>query len=309
VEPILAEDLVRQHPTGRGINGVSFSVEAGRCLGVLGPNGSGKTTLTRLVAGLARPQRGRLSVLGAPAFPRPTRLRMRCGIALDRPAHWENLTGRDNLSFFARQYGLAGSALRRRVEGLLADADLLAQADDPVETYSFGMRRKLALVEALVHDPDLLILDEPSAGADAAFLERLMHWIRQRCERGRTTWVADNDPDWLARAATHALLLAAGRIEARGAVPELMASIGARNRIEIVLEGSSWDETPDIEGIYEYRCEGSRMSVEVDGRAELPAQLLQWVIAHRGHVKTLEVHAVTLREALARRAARPEGAP
>jgi ABC-type multidrug transport system ATPase subunit len=308
VEPILAEDLVQQHPTGRGISGVSFAVEAGQCLGVLGPNGSGKTTLTRLVAGLTRPQRGRLSVLGEPAFPRPTRLRMRCGIALDRPAHWENLTGRQNLGFFARQYGLAGSALRRRVDELLAEADLLAQADDPVETYSFGMRRKLAVVEALVHGPNLLILDEPSAGADAAFLERLVQWIRERCERGRTTWVADNDPDWLSRAATHALLLAEGRIEARGAVPELMASIGARNRIEIVLEGSGWDETPDIEGICEYRCEGRRMIVEVDGRPELPAQLLQWVIAHRGRVKTMEIHGVTLREALAKRAARREGA-
>jgi ABC-type multidrug transport system ATPase subunit len=308
VEPILAEDLVRQHRTGRGINSVSFAVDAGQCLGVLGPNGSGKTTLTRLVAGLTRPQRGRLSVLGEPAFPRRAQLRMRCGIALDHPAHWENLTGRQNLSFFARQYGVVGSALRRRVDQLLAEADLLAQADDPVATYSFGMRRKLAVIEALVHAPDLLILDEPSAGADAAFLERLVQWIRERCERGRTTWVAANDPDWLSRAATHALLLAEGRIEARGAVPELMASIGARNRIEIVLEGSGWDEAPDIEGIYEYRCEDSRMSVEVDGRPELPAQLLEWVLAHRGRVKTLEVHAVTLREALAKRAVRREGA-
>jgi ABC-type multidrug transport system ATPase subunit len=304
VSPIVAEDLVQRHRTGRGIDGVSFSVEAGQCLGVLGPNGSGKTTLTRLVAGLKKAQGGRLSVLGASVCPRPRGVRRRCGVALDRPAHWEGLTGRQNLLFFTRQYGLTGPALDRRTQELLRDADLLSQADDPVEVYSFGMRRKLAVIEALVHEPDLLILDEPSAGADAAFLERLVGWIRQRCQRGLTTWVADNDPDWLAQAATHAVLLAQGRIEARGDVADLLASIGARSRIEITLEQSDWTETPSFEGIREYRCKGNRMTLEVDGRPELPARVLEWVLSHRGRVKTMEIRTVTLREALAKQARR-----
>jgi ABC-type multidrug transport system ATPase subunit len=197
METITAENIVHLHNTGRGIDGMSLSVRAGQCFGILGANGSGKTTLTRLVAGLDRVDQGSLFVLGGPAYPRPSQLRYRCGIALDTPAHWNNLSGRQNLWFFARQYGLAGCGLSRRVEELLCQAKLAAQADDPVDSYSFGMRRKLSIIEALSHDPDLLILDEPSANVDEAFLERMTQWIHQRCEAGRTTWVADNDADWL----------------------------------------------------------------------------------------------------------------
>ncbi|MHC4582524.1 MAG: ABC transporter ATP-binding protein, partial [Planctomycetota bacterium] len=255
MQPIIAEDIVRRHRNSRGIDGVSLSVAAGRCLGVLGANGSGKTTLTRLVAGLDRPERGTLSVLGAPSCPRPSGLRRRCGVALDQPAHWETLSGRQNLWFFARQYRLSGSALRRRTDELLNEAGLADQADEPVAAYSFGMRRKLNIIEALVHDPDLLILDEPSAGVDVAFLDSLVQLVQQRCERGKTTWVADNDADWLARVATDVILLSAGRIEAKGTVPELVASIGARNRVDILLEEPGFCATPTIAGVEAFSCE------------------------------------------------------
>lgn len=303
---IIAEDVTRRHATGRGVEDISLSVRAGYCLGVLGSNGSGKTTLTRLVAGLDAPDRGHLSVLDAPSYPRPPRLRQRCGVSLDASAHWERLSGRQNLYFFARQYGLAQPTLGRRMDALLAEADLLAQADDPVASYSFGMRRKLSLIESLVHDPDVLILDEPSAGVDAPFLERLTQSICERGHRGKTTWIADNDPDWLARTASHAVLLDNGRIEARGRVPELTASIGARNRVEITLEQDDWDQKPDLAGIHEFHCEGNRIDVVLEDDPQLPAQIIQWIVAHQGRVRTMEIHAVTLREALAQRAGRQE---
>jgi ABC-2 type transport system ATP-binding protein len=273
---------------------------------VLGANGSGKTTLTRLVAGLDRAERGDMSVLGGPAYRRPLRLRRRCGVALDTPAHWDTLSGRQNLWFFGRQYGLSGSELSRRVDELLCEAELAAQADEPVAVYSFGMRRKLSVIEALAHDPDLLILDEPSAAADVAFLDRLVRWVRSRCERGKTTWVADNDADWLARVATDVILLSEGRIEAQGAVSKLMASVGARNRIDIVLEQSDFSATPTISGMMEFRCTGNRLSAEMEGNPELPIELLWWITASGGRVRSMEIRSVTLHEALVRRAAQLE---
>lgn len=306
MEPIIAKDLFRHYSTGRGVDGVSLSVKAGQCFGVLGANGSGKTTLTRLVAGLDRAQRGDMSVLGGTACPRPLGLRRRCGVALDSPAHWENLSGRQNLWFFARQYGLKGSYLYRRVGQLLCEAQLIDQADEPVAVYSLGMRRKLSVIEALVHDPDLLILDEPSAGADVAFLDRLVEWIKVRCERGKTTWIADNAADWLARAATDVILLSEGRIEARGAVSELMASVGARNRIDIVLEQSDFNATPDICGVIEFRRKENNLSADVDSNPELPIELLRWITASGGRVRSMEIRSMTLHEALIRRAERRE---
>ncbi len=302
-KPVIAEEVVRRFRTGRGISAVSLTVAAGQCLGVLGANGSGKTTLTRIVAGLDRPDSGRLLVLDKPAYRAPLDVRRRCGAALDAPTHWNTLTGRQNLHFFARQYGLSGSALSRRVDGLLDEAGLADQADHPVADYSFGMRRKLSILEALAHNPEMLILDEPSAGADAAFLERLTHWIRSRAERSQTTWVADNDPDWLSRTATQAILLTDGRIEARGAVAELMSAIGVRNRVDIVLEQPMSTDRPDIAGIKTFECRGNQITAELDGDPELPVKLMQWIAAQGGRVRTMEIRTITLREALAQRAA------
>lgn len=298
MDPIIAQDITRLYRNRLGVKNISISVKTGRCLGVLGSNGSGKTTLTRLVAGLDRVGKGSLSVLGENTFPRPSYLRRRCGVSLDTPAHWDTLSGRQNLWFFARQFGLSGSVLRRRVDELLSEAELKKQADQPVSVYSFGMRRKLSIIEAMVHDPDLLILDEPSAGADMAFLDRLVNWIHNRCKRGKTTWVADNDADWLQRAATNVVLLCDGRIRAEGTVSHLMSSVSARNRISIQLEQSGFNAKPSIDGIVEFRCEGSQITADVKGNSEIPVKLLNWINASGGHVREMKISSFTLYQAL-----------
>jgi ABC-type multidrug transport system ATPase subunit len=301
MDAIVAQDVVSRHRSGRGVDGVSLTVREGRCLGVLGPNGSGKTTLTHLVAGLASADAGRMSVLDGPACPRPAHLRRRCGVSLDTPCHWDSLSGRQNLWFFARQYGLGGSGLRRRVDELLSEADLAGQADEPVATYSFGMRRKLSVIEALSHDPDLLILDEPSAGVDTAFLDWLVQHIRRRCERGKTTWVADNDADWLSRTATDAILLRDGRIAAGGDVAELKASVGARSRIDIQLEQGDFSDAPDIPGVTAFHYDGDRIHAELNGNPELSAKLHRWIVSRGGRIRSMEVRSMTLQDALASR--------
>jgi ABC-2 type transport system ATP-binding protein len=303
MDPIVVKDISRYYHTGRGVEHVSLLVKTGQCFGVLGANGSGKTTLTRLIAGLDRVESGEISVLGKPAYPRPSHLRRRCGVALDSPAHWENLSGRQNLWFFARQYGMNGTGLRLRVNELIDVADLAAQADEAIAGYSFGMRRKLSILEAMAHDPDLLILDEPSAGIDVVFQDRLIEQIHNRCKLGKTTWVADNNADWLSRAATDVILLNEGRIEAQGSVPDLMASVGAHNRIEIVLEQFDFSTTPNINGVMRFSSKENRLSAEMDGNPELPIELLKWIIASGGSVRSMEVRSVTLHEALVQRAA------
>ena len=185
---------------------------------------------------------------------------------------------------------------------LLAQADLEAQADEPVAAYSFGMRRKLSIIEALAHDPDLLVLDEPSAGADTAFLQQLVQWIAERGARGKTTWIADNDPDWVSHTATDAILLRDGRLAAAGTVTGLMTSLAAQSRIDIVLEEPQQYAPPDIKGIKAFACEGSHIQAEVQSDPQLPAELLRWIASRGGRVRSLEVHSMTLYEALMERA-------
>jgi ABC-2 type transport system ATP-binding protein len=306
LEIIAANNIVNKHSTGHGIQGISLSVQEGQCFGVIGANGSGKTTLTRLVAGLDPIQQGQLWVLEHSSLPRPSALRRRCGIALDTPAHWDNLSGRQNLTFFAHQYGLSGRALKQRVDELLEQANLAGQADDPVSMYSFGMCRKLTIVEAVVHSPDLLILDEPSAGLDTAFLDRLAEWIRQRCETGQTTWIADNNADWLGKTATDVALLSEGKIKAFGAVDELMRSIAAQYQITIDLKKPGMFDTPHPVGIMNLHYDEKQLTADVDGDPHLPAKLLGWVINSGGQVRSMEVHSITLHQALQHRIKKTE---
>lgn len=306
MEIITAQHITKRHKGGHGIEDISFSVRKGQCFGVLGANGSGKTTLTRLIAGLDRLEQGRLLVFDRSGYPHPAALRRRCGIALDTPAHWETLSGRQNLFFFARQYGLAGAALNERMDELLREADLTAQADEPIAAYSFGMRRKLNSLQALAHAPDLLILDEPSAGVDMAFLDRLAQWIRQRCNDGKTTWIADNDAGWLGQVATDVIYLSEGRVTAGGGVKDLMESIDARYRIEISLEQPAFSDTPTLPGVRHFHCEKNRIRADLNGRARLPVELLEWITDRGGQVRSMEIRAITLHEALLQSAEQKE---
>lgn len=305
METIFAENINRSFDNERGIHGVSLSIRPGQCLGVLGANGSGKTTLTRLAAGLERVESGRLTVFGK-QVPMPKSLRRRCGVALDTPSHWESLSGRQNLCFFARQCGLSGSNLSRRVDQLLCEAQLSAQADEAVADYSFGMRRKLSIIEAVCHDPDLLILDEPSAGIDVPFQQLLIQWINRRCEQGKTTWVADNNADWVSKATTDAILLCQGRINARGSVSELIGSVEPQNRVEILLEDNGFSGTPNIAGVNNFSYNDKCILAVINGDPKLPAELLNWITSRRGRVRSMEINSVTLHEALNKMASKQE---
>src|ERR687894_455755 len=162
-----AKNISRRYmSSGRGVGGVSFSVEPGEVFGLVGPNGSGKSTLLRVLSTAIEPDRGTFSVAGADGLGEKRKVRARMGLMVDRPTHYGDLTGRENAYFFARAYGVEESKAEAVVGELLDFFDLSEYADDRVKTYSYGMGKKLALVEALAHRPDVLLLDEPSLGLD-----------------------------------------------------------------------------------------------------------------------------------------------
>jgi ABC-2 type transport system ATP-binding protein len=196
--PLDARAVTRRHATGRGLFGVSLAVARGEILGVLGPNGSGKSTLVRVVSTLEPPTAGRVAWFGA-ADRRSPRVRGRIGVALDVPAHLDRLTGLQNARFFAAGYGVPAGAAGRRLDALFAWAGLQAARDLPVGEYSLGMRRRLGLIEALCHRPDLLVLDEPSLALDEHGELDLADELRRQAARGAAVLLATNDAP-LARA-------------------------------------------------------------------------------------------------------------
>ena len=292
-----AKGVAREHAPGRGVRDVSLTVADGECYALLGRNGSGKTTLTRMLLGLEPVQQGELRVLDT-AVDKGVRTHLgRLGVALDRSVHWETLSGWQNAHFAARSYGVPHTEVAARLEEQFERAGLAAEAHEPVGTYSYGMRRKLSLVAALVHDPDLLVLDEPTAGVDPQFLLQLTETVRDRSKRGKTTWVASNDPDWVAAAATRVAFLEAGALVAEGTVDELVGEVASRQEVRIELASAAALGKPDIKGVSSFDCRRATVEALLDGDPALVPKLMEWTVGQGGQVKTLEVRRGTLRDA------------
>jgi heme exporter protein A len=167
---------------------VHLRVEAGASLALFGPNGAGKSTLLRAVAGLLRPLRGEVRIDGAAACGADAQVRRRVGYVGHRPLVWGGLSARENLVLYARLYGLADGA----ADAALATVGLVARAGDPARELSQGMRQRLGLARALLHGPDLLVLDEPHAALDSGG-EELVDEILHASAGTRTVVLATHD--------------------------------------------------------------------------------------------------------------------
>ena len=234
-DQVRARGLGFIHPGGRvALQDVDFEAGPGEVVAVLGPNGSGKTTLLRLLATAAPVQTGALELFGAPADRAP-RTRRRLGFAGDVPVHADALTAAESVELLGRASGLPPDEARYRSRELLADVGLGAEADARVSSFSFGMRRRLLLAETLVHDPSLILLDEPTLGLDPDGLDVLVSLLEALAAAGACAVVATNDVAFAARAAHRVLLLHRGRVVARGTPAALLDQLGADAIVEVVL--------------------------------------------------------------------------
>lgn len=164
---------------------VSFEVTAGQCVAVLGPNGAGKTTLLRILATLTRPAQGNVEIAGYDALHEAQSVRRLVGYVGHAPLLYDELTARENLLFFARMYGL--SEAESRVDALLARVGMRSRANDRVGTFSRGQAQRVALARGILHDPQVLLLDEPDTGLDEDAIALLHEFVAERKAAGLTT--------------------------------------------------------------------------------------------------------------------------
>jgi len=163
---IVARGLRKRYGKVQALDGLDLSVRRGTIFGLLGPNGAGKSTTVKILTTLSRPDDGEASVAGVDVLAQPQRVRRAIGVVGQRPGSAEEATGRENLVLQGELYGITGGELRRRVDEVLERFDLRDAADRPVRTYSGGMQRRLDVAMGLVHQPQVLFLDEPTTGLD-----------------------------------------------------------------------------------------------------------------------------------------------
>lgn len=209
-----AEGVVRRFGAVAALRGVTFELFEGSALAVLGPNGAGKTTLLRLCAGLLRPNAGRLWVFGKEVADFDVSLRRRVGFLSHRSFLYPDLTVTQNLFFYGRLFGVA--RLGERIAELLGNFGLEPWAARAVRELSRGLEQRCALARALLHDPELLLLDEPFAGLDPTATEGLLGLLRNEKNRGRTVVLSTHDLGKAKELADSFLLLVHGTVRARG---------------------------------------------------------------------------------------------
>lgn len=173
---IVARNIVKRYGRKRVLNGVEMCVPQGQVMALLGPNGAGKSTLLRIISGLTKPDRGEVLLGGVSTRKAGHEIRRYIGLVAHAPLLYDNLSAWDNLHFFARLYDIQQPAVR--VEAVLRAIDLWARRYDPVRTFSRGMTQRLAIGRAILHDPPVLLLDEPDTGLDPASAETLAQLIR-----------------------------------------------------------------------------------------------------------------------------------
>ncbi|MBI2509470.1 MAG: ATP-binding cassette domain-containing protein, partial [Betaproteobacteria bacterium] len=220
------------------VAGIDLELRPGECFGLLGPNGAGKTTTLRLCLGLIDPDGGEIEVLGLPVPARAREARRRTGVVPQADNLDPDFTVEENLLVYGRYFGLRQAEARARIPALLEFAGLSARAASRIQTLSGGMKRRLTLARALINDPDLIFLDEPTTGLDPQARHLIWERLRQLLNQGKTVFLTTHFMDEAERLAHRLAIMDRGRIIAHGAPRELIAKHIEPQVVEVYGDGA-----------------------------------------------------------------------
>jgi ABC-2 type transport system ATP-binding protein len=295
-EAIEAQGLVKSYPKGvRALDGLSFRVERGTVFGLLGPNGAGKSTAVKVLTTLAKPDEGTARVAGIDVVAAPDKVRRTIGVVAQGSGVDVQATGRENLRLQGHLYGLRSRALDQRVDQLLTRFGLGEAADRVARGYSGGMQRRLDIAMALVHDPQVLFLDEPTTGLDPEVRADMWHEIgRLAREQGKTVLLTTHYLEEADQLAARLAIVDRGTIVAEGTPDELKRELrGDAIQVELAasadLNGALHDALGGVVGIRDVALDGRALRARADDGGRAVPAVLQALEANRISVASVTV--------------------
>jgi ABC-2 type transport system ATP-binding protein len=290
---IEADGLVKSYPKGvTALDGLSFAVESGTVFGLLGPNGAGKSTAVKILTTLAQPDGGRGSVGGVDVVARPDHVRRMIGVVAQGSGVDVRATGRENLRLQGQLYGMRGPALEARAQELLGDFGLAEHADRIAGNYSGGMQRRMDIAMALVHDPQVLFMDEPTTGLDPEVRAEMWHEIgRLSRERGKTVLLTTHYLEEADQLAAQLAIVDRGKVVAAGTPEELKSEMrGDAINVELASPPGQLNGTlSEVAGIRDVALDGRVLRARADDGGRAVPAVLQALEAHGIEVASVTV--------------------
>jgi len=295
------ESLSKTYPGAerRAVDEVDLSIARGRIFGLLGPNGAGKTTLLSMLCGLLRPSAGRMRIDGVEMVQTTTAARRRIGLVPQDLALHPSLTARENLAYFGGVQGLSGEKLVKRIAECLAIAELEGLADRRVETFSGGLKRRLNLVIALIHEPELLVLDEPTVGIDPQSRRFIHNQLRRLNAAGMTIVYTSHYMEEVEHLCDELAIIDHGRIIARGSVTEVLNRLASAliqlrlsNSVSVALE----EALRALPGVKNVDVDGHSVRIESEDPLQTLIRVLDSLRARGERATSVSLGAVNLEQ-------------
>ena len=249
------------------VQGVSFDVQAGEIFSLLGPNGAGKSTIISMLACLLEPTQGDALVMGHSILREPMAVKAAIGVIPQDIALYEDLSARENLNFWGKMYGLRGAALRQRVDEVLEVIGLTERQKGRVDKFSGGMKRRLNIGIALLHKPQVIIMDEPTVGIDPQTRRNILDNVKELNQQGMTVLYTTHYMEEAQELSDHIAIMDQGQVIAQGTHDELVKIVGELDRIDLTISAESgrvlerWQAT---EGVHQVSPTDGQLTLLVD---------------------------------------------
>jgi ABC-2 type transport system ATP-binding protein len=288
----IVDDLWKSYAETDVVRGLTFQISRGEFLGLLGPNGAGKTTTIGLLSGLIEPTRGNISIDGFDLFSSPMEAKAKLGLVPQSFALYPTLCARDNLVFFGRIYGLKGKRLRERIARVLEIVELTDRANQTVSTFSNGMKRRLNMAAGLLHEPEILILDEPTVGVDTQSRNAILETLDSLNESGVTVLYTTHYIEEAQHLCDRVAIMDQGKIIALDSPARLIRDLGKgmiRMEFNAGIDDRLLDQMKRIGLVRVVDGQKRRIHVETNRIDEASRELLDLMKTRDGLLKTLDI--------------------